>query len=119
MFGSGTRWDGVKSTSLIAAAGFGTAANGDDIGEGIKKPLLVQVSLNGAKQIPKADTGCQDHDVDVTGHQPVGKIDRTSIGLDRDFPHRRADMSNATAPPDQSGHVSQRVDSRAKRRVIR
>ncbi len=78
-----------------------------------RKPLSIDVSFNRFEQIAKSDPGHQDRGADVSGHQPIGKIDRAPIRLDGYFSHRRTDMSHTTSALIRRAMSSARRLSRA------
>ena len=58
-----------------------------------------------ATQMPRADAGEKDHDVDPAGDEPIGEIDGRLIALERHFAHRRADERHAAPLGDHPRHV--------------
>ena len=83
----------------------GPAADRRDVGQRVEIPLPLDVLLDRRQQVPKADAGQEDHHVDLARDQPMGKIDRLAVLLDRHLAHARADERPPAEFLDQPGHL--------------
>ena len=79
VFGSGTTIVGVMPTSLRAASGFGPRTTDFTSLTAARNCVAVDVPLDLGEQMPRADAGEKDHDVDLAGDQPIGEVDRGLI----------------------------------------
>ncbi len=82
----------------------GSASDGSNVGDRRQQPLAVDVPLDFGDQMANADAGHEDDDVDLPGHDLVGKVDRIAIFADGDFAHGRADRGDAAEAFDETGH---------------
>ena len=83
----------------------GAADDGFDVAHGREKPLAIDVPLDLCDQMPRADAGEKDDDVDLAGDEPIGEVDGRLIVRERHFAHRRADERHAAPLGDHALHV--------------
>ena len=84
----------------------GTAGDRDDIRERRQKLLAVDVSLDLGNQFARSHAGHQDHDVNLSGNEPMGKVDRLAARFQRNLAHRRAHVRHTAMPLNKSRHFA-------------
>ena len=80
------------------------AANRCDVSQRIDISLALDVLLDRRQEMPKADAGQEDHDVDLACDQSVSEVNRFPILLNRHFAHARANEWQAAEFLYEPGH---------------
>ena len=70
-----------------------------------RKRCAVDVPLDLAHQIPRADAREQQKDIDLPRDDPIGKVDGRLIVAQRHLAHRGTNQRHAVTPGDHAAHI--------------
>jgi hypothetical protein len=92
----------LKSDFTHRSYGLWPSGNGDDIREGIQKPLSIDMLFDRRQEMLESNSSQKDDQSDLTRHDPIREIDGLFILIDRKFSHRWTDRRNAPETFDES-----------------
>ena len=105
MFGSGATMAGLRPMSRSAATGFGPRATRVTRPQGLGEGCLGITRGQQAIQLARADSGQQDHHVELAGEEALGEGEGFVVVRQRNLPHGRRDERLALLLADQLLHL--------------